>query len=171
MFGSAFSQPRFIPVGSIGDAVVGDRIEQVLVEDLAEGRVVFALESNHRLKGFERLDRSLEADRSRFDAVFGCGLSHDRADEIVGQDVRPDFLPDQFRCLAAQDVHLQRLFQRSQIKLRVPASTIELREIVFGELVCVQQRRGDDEGSERESQAARLGRDILGSSGTREALS
>ena len=124
-FGSAFSSPRFVSVGSIGDSVDGDRVEQVLVEDLAEGRVVFALESNHWLKGFECLDRSLEADRSRFDAVFGCGLSHDRTDEIVGQDVRPEFLPDKFRCLAAQDVHLQRLFQRPQIKLGVPARAIE----------------------------------------------
>jgi hypothetical protein len=89
--------------------VVGDRIEQVLVEDLAEGRVVFALESNHWLEGFERLDRSLEADRSWLDAVFGCRLSRDRTDEIVGQDMRPEFLPDKFWCLASQDVHLERL--------------------------------------------------------------
>ena len=84
---------------------------KLLVEDPAECRVVFALQSNHWLEGFERLHRSFEADRSWFDAVFACGLRHDRADQIVGQDMRPEFLPDQFRCFAAQDVHLQRLFQ------------------------------------------------------------
>ena len=146
VFGSAFSQPRFIPVGAIRDPVAGDRVEQVLVEDLAEGRVVFALESDHRLEGFERLNRSLEADRSRFDAVFGCGLCDDRADEVVGQDMRPEFLPDQFRRLAPQDVHLQRFFQRPQIELGVPARPIKMCEIVLGEFIRVQQRRGDDEG-------------------------
>ncbi len=55
---------------------------------------MLALDSNHWLEGFQRLNRALEADRSRFDAVFGCGLSHDRTDEIVGQDMRPEFLPD-----------------------------------------------------------------------------
>jgi len=38
------------------------------------------------LKGFQRLNCSLEADRSWFDAVFGSDLRHDRADEIVGEN-------------------------------------------------------------------------------------
>ena len=67
---------------------------------------MLALDGNHRPEGFQRLDRSLEADRSRFDAVFACGLSHDRPDEIVGQEMRPDLLAYKFRRLAAQDVHL-----------------------------------------------------------------
>lgn len=100
---------------------------------------------NQRVEGFQRLDRPLETDRSRFDAVFGGGLSHDRTDQIVGQNVRPEFLPDKFRCLASQDIHLHRLFQRSQIKFGVPSRTIELREIVLAELLGIEQRRGDDE--------------------------
>ena len=104
-----------------------------------------ALDRNHWLKGFQGLDGSLETDGSRVEAVFACCLSDNRPDEIVGQQVRPDFLPHQFRCLAPQDFHLHRLFQRSQIELGVPARAIKLREIVLGELVCVQQRRGDDE--------------------------
>ena len=40
------------------------------------------------------------------------GLGHDRADEIVGQDMRPDLLSHQLRCLAAQDIHLHRLLER-----------------------------------------------------------
>ena len=146
MLGSAFSQPRFVSIGPIGNTVAGDRIEQLFVELLAECCVVFALERDHWLEGFERLDRSLEADRSRFNAVSGCSLSDNCSDEIVRQDVRPDFFPDKLRCFASQDVHLHRLFERSQIELRVPARTIELREIIPGKFDCVQQRRGDDEG-------------------------
>ena len=39
---------------------------------------MLALDANQWLKGFQRLDRSLEADRSGVDAVFGCGLGHYR---------------------------------------------------------------------------------------------
>src|ERR1017187_4082083 len=77
--------------------------------------------------------------------MFACGLCDDGTDEIVGQDVRPDFLADQLRCFAPQNVHLHRLFQRSQIKLGVPARAIKLRQVVFGNLVTVQQRRDDDD--------------------------
>jgi hypothetical protein len=73
---------------------------------------MLALDGNHRLEAFHRLNGSLEVDRSRFDAVFCCGLGYDRAVEIVGQDMRPDLLPNQFRCLAPQDVHLQRSLRR-----------------------------------------------------------
>ena len=129
VFGAAFSQPRFIPIRPIGDPVVGDRIEQVLVEDLAERRAAIALESNHWLEGFERLDRSLETDRTRFDAVFGCSLSYDRSDEIVGQDMRPEFLPDKLWCLASQDVHLQRFFLGWQNLLDEVLLAADFREV------------------------------------------
>jgi hypothetical protein len=91
--------------------VNGDGVKQMLVDPHAVCRSMFALERDHGLEGFECLDRSLETDRSWFHAVFGCGLSDDRADEIVRQHVGPDFLPDKFRCFATQDVHLQRSLQ------------------------------------------------------------
>ncbi len=64
----------------------------------------------HRLERFECLNSSFEADGSWVDALFGCGLSHYCADQIVGQDVRPDFLPNKFWCFAPQQFHLHRLF-------------------------------------------------------------
>ena len=111
VFGSAFSQPRFKSVGPIGDSVYGDCIQQAMVKELAEGGVVLTLQYDHGLKGFERLKCSLETDRSRFHAMFDSGLCCDRPDEVVGQDVRPEFLPDKLWGLATQDVYLQRFFQ------------------------------------------------------------
>ena len=73
MFGSPFSHARFVTLESVSDPAVGDRIEQVLEEALAKLSAVFAFESNHRLEGSERLDRSLETDRSQFDGVFYSG--------------------------------------------------------------------------------------------------
>jgi hypothetical protein len=70
-FRSPFLSPRLAPVGSVGDPMGGDRIEQTLVKHLAAGGVLFALHGDHRLKGPECLDGSLEADRSRFDPVSG----------------------------------------------------------------------------------------------------
>lgn len=34
-------------------------------------------------------------------------LSHDRANEIVSQNVSPDFFANQLRCFASQSVHLE----------------------------------------------------------------
>jgi hypothetical protein len=65
---------------------------------------VVALDRDHRLKGRQRLDRSLEADRSWADTVFDGGLGHDGSDEVVAQQVRPDFFADEFRCFAPQDL-------------------------------------------------------------------
>ena len=70
-----------------------DGIKQVLVENQAELRVMGALDSDQRLEGFQCLDCTLEADRSWIDSSLDCCLSDDRADEIVGEQVRPYFLP------------------------------------------------------------------------------
>ena len=37
VFGTPFSQSGFISVGAIGDSVTGDRVEQVFVEEPADG--------------------------------------------------------------------------------------------------------------------------------------
>src|SRR3954453_21086012 len=68
-FGSAFLAPRLIPIRAIRDTMAGDGIQQLLVEGHARCRVVLTLESNHGLESFEGLDRALEADRTRFDAM------------------------------------------------------------------------------------------------------
>jgi len=84
----------------------------MLVKYVAMDRVVFTSHCDHWLKGLERLDHSLEADRPGLDAVPGRRLSRDRTDEIVSQNMCPDLLPDKLWGLATQDVHFQRFFQR-----------------------------------------------------------
>jgi hypothetical protein len=81
----------------------------VLVELFSERSIVAALHGNHRLKSLQRLDRALETDRPRFETMLARGLSDNRANEVVGQDVGPDLLAHQFRRSAAQDVHLESL--------------------------------------------------------------
>ena len=93
-FGSSFVSLRFKAVGSIGDLVGSDRIKNLLVEVHSESSVTFTQECNQRLECIQCLDYTFEADRSRFPIVFAGGLGDDRADQIVSQDVRPDFLPN-----------------------------------------------------------------------------
>ena len=134
VLGSAFGHARLEAVGPIGDAVRGDGSEHLLIERLSVLDPTVCLLGDHRLKGLQDLERRLEADRSRRDSFLACRLGHDRADQVVGQDVRPDLLADQFRRLAAQHVHLQRDLDRSQIELVVPARPVELSQIVLGVL-------------------------------------
>jgi hypothetical protein len=56
MLGAPLSEAWLESVGTISDPVDSDRIKQMLVQGLAEGRVAFALEGNHWLKGFECLN-------------------------------------------------------------------------------------------------------------------
>jgi hypothetical protein len=77
------SAPRLEAIWSIGDAMYGDGVEQVLIETLAKCGVVLTLNGDHRLKGLERLDRSFEANRSRLDALLGRCLRHNRPNEVM----------------------------------------------------------------------------------------
>jgi hypothetical protein len=104
-----FSSSGLEAIRSISDTVSNDGVEQVLVEMFSECSVVASLHGNHRLKRFQRLNRSLEANRPWFETMLGRGLSDNGPDEVVGQDVGPDFLSHQLRRSAAQDVHLQGL--------------------------------------------------------------
>ena len=147
----AFSLARLESVRSIGDAMKCDGVEQLLVEGGPERGVAASLKVDQRLKRFQRLQRPFEADRSRLHSAFRRRLRHDRADEIVGEDVRPDFFVDEFRRLAAQDVHLHRGLDRPQIELVVPAGTIQTGQVLLGRFHWVQQGRHHDNGLRSES--------------------
>ena len=98
---SPFHSARFITVGTVSDAMNSNRVKQLLVKAPTKRSVAVPTKGDRRLEGFQRLNRSFEAHRARFDAMFCRGLSHDRPDEIVGEDVRPNLLPHQFRRFAA----------------------------------------------------------------------
>jgi len=109
-------------------------VEQLVIEMESVRRVTITLRGDQRLKRFQCLDRSLEADRSRLDVVLGRRLSHNRADQVIREEVRPDFLPHEFGRLAAQDVHLQRLLERPQIEFTLPAIIPPLSQVLSASL-------------------------------------
>src|SRR5688572_12558586 len=106
----------------------GDSVEHLLVEILPARSVTVALYGNQWLKRFQCLNGALEADCPWFDVVFGRRLSNDRADEVVGKNVRPNLLSYQLWRLTTQDVHLHCLLQGSQIEFGVPAGAVEFRQ-------------------------------------------
>src|ERR1051326_8354574 len=94
-----FLHAGFETVRTVSYSMSGDGTEQVLVERQLMYDVI-CLNCNHLLKGFQRLNGPFETDRSRQEIVRRRRLSHDRANQIVGQDVSPDLLAHQLRCLA-----------------------------------------------------------------------
>ena len=53
-------------------------------------------------------------------------LSHDRANEIVSQNVSPDFFANELGCFASQDVHLEGDLDCAQIELIVPPFAVNI---------------------------------------------
>jgi hypothetical protein len=147
----AFSLTWFKAIRSVSNPMSSDGVEQPIIECSAARRAAVILRGDQRLKGFQRLNCALEADRSWLDAVFCCSLSDDRADEIVSNNVRPDLLSHQLWRPATQDVHLHGLLERSQIKFGVPASAIELSKVAGAYLLHVEQRGHDDQLAAAES--------------------
>jgi hypothetical protein len=87
VFRPALSEPWFHSIRPVGHAVRGNGIQHLLVEPAAAFGIIARLQRHHRLERFERLDRSLETDRSGFEAVLAGGLSDDRADQVVSQNM------------------------------------------------------------------------------------
>src|SRR5262249_40923050 len=72
---------------------------------------------------------ALEADLARLHFARAGGHGHDRAQQVVRQQVNPDLLLDHLRRLAAQDVHLHRRFDGSDIDLPVPPPLIHTTDL------------------------------------------
>ena len=105
MFWPAFAKARFESVRAVGDAMLDNEIEQILVKIVAELRVFLATERDAWLKRVQRLNCAFEANRSRPDFVFHCRLGNDRANQVVRQNVCPDLLAYHFRRFAPQYIH------------------------------------------------------------------
>jgi hypothetical protein len=121
-----------------------DGIEQLMVELHTKRSVTLSLHCDHGLECFQSLEGSFETDCTGLDVMPGCGLCHDRTDEIVGQHVCPDFLANEFLCFAAQDIHLHGCLDGSQIEFIVPPRPIQECKICFGRLVRIKQGRDDN---------------------------
>ena len=67
----------------------------------------------------------LEADIPRHDVRREGGLRHEQSNEVVSQQIYPDFLECHIRCLAAEDIHAHRFPDVANIQLYGPALLVE----------------------------------------------
>jgi hypothetical protein len=79
-----------------------DAVDWPPVEVQVKSTTAMPLKVVWRLEGFQNLYGSLEADCGRLDVRSNRSLGHDRADEIVGQDVCPNCVADQLRRFSLQ---------------------------------------------------------------------
>jgi hypothetical protein len=101
VFRPSFRHAWLEAVGAIGDSVLGDGPQHLLIQGFQVFDSTMCLLADHGLKGHQHLERRLETDGSRRDSVLAGRLSHDRTDQVVSQDVRPNLLADQLWRLAA----------------------------------------------------------------------
>jgi hypothetical protein len=140
-----FGHPGLEPIGAIGNSMTSDRPEYLLIERFPVAKPAVRLARDQQLESFQDLERCFETEGSRRSASLTGRLSHDRSDQVVRQHMSPDLLAHELRRLATQDVHREDVLDRPPIEFHVPASAIELSEVIPGGLLGVQQRRRDDE--------------------------
>src|SRR4051812_46870221 len=73
------------------------------------------------LKCVERLHGAREADLARRQRMLMGRFGDQATNQVVGQQMRPYFLSNHRRSLAAQLLHLHRLLERPQVEFRMPA--------------------------------------------------
>jgi hypothetical protein len=69
VFRPSFRHAWLEAVGAIGDAVLGDGPQHLLIQELKVLDSTMCLLADHRLKGRQHLERRLETDGSRRDAA------------------------------------------------------------------------------------------------------
>jgi hypothetical protein len=68
---SAFSLAWFKAIGSVGNPMSSDSVEQLVIEHSAARCEAVSLRGDQGLKGFQCLNCALKADCSRLDVVLG----------------------------------------------------------------------------------------------------
>jgi hypothetical protein len=96
-FRFSFRHSRLKAVEAIRESVDGDGPEYSPIERFPVSKTTVRLVSNQELKGFENVKRRLETDGSRRDSIPVGRLGHEGADQIVGQNLCPNPLPNQLR--------------------------------------------------------------------------
>lgn len=109
--GAALARPGLYSTGPIADPLLRDRME----ED--RGAIGGAAGETLSDPFGPELYRMFEARLPRMHAGLHCCLSHQEADQIVGEQVYPELLLAHLRCLATQHFHAQSRLDVAQVEL------------------------------------------------------
>jgi len=118
----------------MSDAHLGDEIEQqrdIGPSIAAKGARVPLAPQLHGM--FEaQLPRRLSAVRGR--------LGHQQADQVVGEQVRPQLLLDHRRSPATQHVHAERRLEATEVEFDAPATLVQRVELGLVNAAGLEQR-------------------------------
>ena len=134
--GSAFTGMRFYSSGPITDGRLRDEAEQGV-------RISTQIDAMRGPFG-PQLRGVFEAQLPRMNAGIQRRLRHQKTDQIVGEQMNPQFPLDHARCEAAQDFDAERGFDVAKIQLHIPALRVQLIERALSDLPLVQQRGDQD---------------------------
>ncbi len=140
-FGTAFFHARLVAIGSIGNLVSGDDAEQ-FIPGASEGEDR-GREQRRPLP--EGVDGALEAEPIERDRVGPGGFEHECANQVVAEDLHPDFLLHQLGRAAAQDIHAQGDLDVAEKQFHRPAPAVKGGDRFIGIDRFVEQRRGQDD--------------------------
>ena len=136
-FGPTFSCSGLDASGPIGDAQLSDQREQ----QINRGAGTMTQAAHDPLA--PQLYGVLKTQMAWMHGSLRCGLRHQHADQVVGEEMHPEFLLVHLRGVAAQFCHLQGRLDGAQIQLNVPALPKQLSQGGFADLARAQQG-GDD---------------------------
>src|SRR5215212_12115435 len=128
-FGPSFDRTRLNPVRTLANTMRTHRIIQRLQQSI----LCRGFSKQERCpKGIESLECSREAEGARYETTPDGCCSHHTPNQIIGQDVHPQFLPYHGRRFPADDIHPQRCLDGAQIQFRMPPAPIQLRNLLLG---------------------------------------
>lgn len=117
-FGPLFDRTRLDPIRALADPMCTycavERLPQRL---LCRG---FS-KKERRAKGMHSLEGSREAEGARHKTVMDGRSSYYTPNQIIGQDIHPQFFPHHGRRFPPDDIHPERRLEGSQIKFRIPS--------------------------------------------------
>src|ERR1019366_8919600 len=110
-FGSSFARSGLDSTRSVADSELRDQREQ-------DGDIAGSVTAQSARDPFRpQLHGVLKTQLARMYVGVEGGLCHEQADQIVGEQVHPDFLFVHLRGVATEDVHAQSRFNVAKIQL------------------------------------------------------
>ena len=124
VFWAALFSAWFVTIGAVGNMIGDDDFEHRVEEGgLLAG---FSLRGVNRVgKVTQSVEGSFEAQAAKLHAMEEGGALHERADEVVGNNMEQKFFLDHRWCQAAQDIEGECDFDFSEMKLHAPALQVK----------------------------------------------
>lgn len=132
-FGTSFDGARLDASGSVAHTLLCDQDEQ-------RTEPALVIRAGVAIPGAPQLQGVFEAEFAWVARAERSCLDHHQPDEVVGQQIDPDFFLRHRRGLAAQYFHAEGGLDMTKVEFDVPALTVQGFQVRLGRLRRAQQR-------------------------------